>query len=125
MVKPLFPGYLFARFRPSSHLHSIRYARGVNRVLCTGEVPIPLGEEVVNAITDRIGADGFVRNNGVVLRKGDPVIVNDGPLQGLAGVFERELSDGERAVILLKTVEYQATVLIEKMRLRPQAQTDS
>ena len=49
-IKPLFPGYLFARFRPAAHLHSIRYARGVNRVLCTGPAPIPLGDEVVGAI---------------------------------------------------------------------------
>jgi transcriptional antiterminator RfaH len=123
-VKPLFPGYLFARFRPSAHLSSIRYARGVNRVLCTGLVPIPLGDEVVGAIEERVGADGLLQISSTSLRKGDPVVVTEGPLQGLSGVFERELSDGERAVILLKTVEYQARLLIEKMRLKPQAELD-
>ena len=123
VVKPLFPGYLFARFRASAHLHSISYARGVNRVLCTGHVPIPLGDEVVSAIEERVDADGLLRLAGP-LREGDQVVVSEGPLQGLAGVLERELSDGERAVILLKTVEYQARVLIEKMRLRPQTQVE-
>jgi transcriptional antiterminator RfaH len=122
VVKPLFPGYLFARFRPSAHLHSISYARGVNRVLCTGHVPIPLGDEVVGAIEARVDADGLLRMQSAPLREGDQVVVSDGPFQGLEGVLERELSDGERAVILLKTVEYQARVLIEKMRLRPQTE---
>lgn len=122
-IKPLFPGYLFARFSPSSHLRSIRYARGVNRVVCFGELPVPLSEEVVDTIKARVGRDGFVNlNSSKSFRKGDQVVVNEGPLQGLAGVFEQELSDGERAVVLLKTVEYQARVLVEKLRLSAPSQ---
>jgi len=115
-IKPLFPGYLFARFSPSSHLRSIRYARGVNRVISFGELPVPLSDEVVSTIQSRVGRDGFVAM-GSPFRNGDPVVFNEGPLQGLAGVFERDLPDGERAVVLLNTVEYQARVLVEKLRL--------
>jgi hypothetical protein len=45
------------------------------------------------------------------------VYINDGPLQGLVGIFEQEISDGERAVMLLRTVEYQARISVEKWRL--------
>ena len=116
-IKPLFPGYLFARFSPSSHLRSIRYARGVNRVICFGELPVPLSDEVVVTIRSRVGKDGLVTLNSQPFRNGDPVIFNEGPLKGLVGVFERELSDGERAVVLLAAVEYQARVLVEKLQL--------
>lgn len=121
-IRPLFPGYLFVRFSPSSHLHSIRYARGVNRIVCFGELPVPLGDDVVSTIQSRVDDHGFVINNSPVLRKGDQVVINEGPLRGLAGVFERELSDGERALVLLKAVEYQARVLVEKLRLTPRSQ---
>lgn len=121
-IKPLFPGYLFAHFTPSSHLRSIRYARGVNRVICFGELPVPVSEEVVGTIRARVGKDGFVAIGSEPFRKGDQVVINDGPLQGLVGVFEQELSDSERAVVLLRTVEYQARVLVEKLRLSSPSQ---
>jgi transcriptional antiterminator RfaH len=121
-VKPLFPGYLFARFRPSSHLHSIQYARGVNRVVCAGQLPLPVGDEVVSVIQSRVDQDGYLVRPS--LHKGDEVVVNDGPLQGLIGVFEQELPDGERIVILLKAVEYQARVLIDKLQVSPRGESD-
>lgn len=115
-VKPLFPGYLFARFSPSPHFHSIRYARGVTRVLCAGDTPVPLSEEIIGTIQSRVGTDGYVRI-GSPLRQGEEVVINEGPLRGLVGVFERELSDGERAVVLLQAVEYQVRVFVERLRL--------
>lgn len=117
VIKPLFPRYLFARFSPSPHLHSIKYARGVNRVVCAGDVPVPLSEEIIHSIQSRLGKDGVVHKTPSTLRNGDPVVISDGPLQGLAGVFERDFSDGERAIILLKMVEYQVRVFIETWRL--------
>jgi transcriptional antiterminator RfaH len=117
-IKPLFPGYLFAHFSPLPYLHSIRYARGVNRVVCAGDMPIPLGTEIISAIKSKVGKDVFVSLGPGPFMTGDRVIINDGPLQGLSGVFERELSGRERAVVLLKTVDYQARVFIEKWRLK-------
>jgi transcriptional antiterminator RfaH len=117
VVKPLFPRYLFARFSPSPYLHSVKYARGVKRVVCAGDVPVPLDEEIIRSIQSRLGKDGIVHKNPSALRNGDQVIISDGPLQGLAGVFERDFSDGERAVILLKMVEYQVRVFIETWRI--------
>lgn len=118
-VKPLFPGYLFARFCLSPYLHAIRYARGVNRVVSTGELPVPLSDEVISTIESRIGKDGFVEVTPTPFARGQEVVISEGPLQGLVGVFEGDLSDRERASILLRTVEYHARVLIEKSRLMP------
>ncbi|HJQ69034.1 MAG TPA: transcription termination/antitermination NusG family protein [Blastocatellia bacterium] len=125
VIKPLFPRYLFARFSPSPHLHSIKYARGVNRVVCAGDMPVPLDEEIILSIRSRLGKDGIVDKSPSALRNGDPVVINDGPFQGLAGVFERDFSDGERAVILLKMVEYQVRVFIESWRIAPATEAKS
>jgi transcriptional antiterminator RfaH len=121
-LKPLFPGYVFARFCPSPYLHSIRYARGVNRVVCVDGSPIPIDDEIISGIHSRIDEDGFVNLNSCDLTKGQEVLVNDGPLHGLVGIFEPDLSDGGRAALLFRTVEYQLRVLVEKSRLTPVAQ---
>lgn len=117
IIKPLFPGYIFAHFSPSPYLHSIRYARGVRRVVSAGEDPLPLDKEIIWVIQSRVGKDGFVSIGPDSLKTGDQVVINEGLLRGLAGIFEQELSDGERAIVLLRTVEYQARVFIEKWRL--------
>lgn len=117
IIKPLFPGYIFVRFSPSPHLHSIRYTRGVTRVVSSGDAPLPLDDEIISVIKSRVGKDGFVTIGQNSLKAGDQVVINEGPLRGLAGIFEQDLSDGERAVVLLRTVEYQACVFVEKWRL--------
>ena len=117
VIKPLFPGYIFARFSPLPHLHSIRYARGVTRVVSAGDMPVPLDQEIISVIRSRVGKDGFVSIGQDSFKAGDQVFINDGPLQGLVGIFEQDISDGERAVMLLKTVEYQARISVEKWRL--------
>ncbi|MCX7915619.1 MAG: hypothetical protein N3A53_04880 [Verrucomicrobiae bacterium] len=48
------------------------------------------------------------------LRPGEVVEIQAGPLQGLQGIFERELSDKERVVILLDTLARGARVEIAR-----------
>lgn len=121
VIKPLFPGYFFARFRPSEYLHLIQYARGVRRVVSGGDIPLPVDEEIIQAIQSRLGVDGYVTLGLMPLSPGGRVIIQDGPLKGLAGIFERELDDRERVVILLEAIQYQARVLIEKWHLKAAA----
>lgn len=117
--KPLFPGYIFARFCLSPYLHSIRYARGVNRIVCADGLPIPVDDEVISIIRSRMDEDGFVNLAWCEVKKSQDVLINDGPLQGLVGIFDPDLSDRDRAAILFTTVEYQLRVLVEKSSLTP------
>lgn len=117
--KPLFPGYIFARFCPFPYLHSIRYARGVNRIVCADGLPIPVDDEIISMIHSRMDEDGFVSLASVELKKGQNVLINDGPLEGLVGIFDPDMSDGDRAAILFTTVEYQLRILVEKSSLTP------
>jgi transcriptional antiterminator RfaH len=118
VLKPLFSRYLFARFCPVTFLHSIRYARGVYQVVSTAETPTPVDEQIIHTIRSRIGAEGYVTMEPETMRAGDRLVVNEGPLQGLTGIFERELKDRERVVLLLEAIEYQARLLIEKRYLK-------
>lgn len=117
-IKPLFPSYLFARFCPATYLHSIQYARGVRQVVRGGSLPLPIDEEIIQVIKSEVGENGFVDLQPRSLQPGDRVVVKEGPLQGLKGLFKQELSDKQRVVVLLETIQYQARVLIEKGNLQ-------
>jgi transcriptional antiterminator RfaH len=119
-AKPLFPGYLFARFCPEISCESVKNSRGVLRVVSSGRYPIPLGETVVQEIRDRIEEDGLIRLRPRGLEIGTRVWIQDGPFEGLMGRVERELEGGKRVAILLETL-MQARVLIERRWLEAEA----
>jgi transcriptional antiterminator RfaH len=113
-IRPLFPTYLFARFCPAQHLHSIRYSRGVCRVVSGGETPLPVEDEIISEISARMSDDGYVRLEEKVWRQGDLVRVEEGPLRGCSGIFDRELDDRRRVVILLDVIKQARTVLAKR-----------
>ena len=70
---------------------------------------------LARAADEKSGLDGegFVRIDDEP-RPGDAVIVREGPLKGLTGVFSREMKEDERVMILLNAVSYQARAVIHK-----------
>lgn len=112
-VRPLFPGYVFARFCATLSLRAVRYSRGVRRILGIGDRPWPMDDAIVASIRDRVGAEGFVELADPVLRSGDSVRVAAGPLRGWSGIFDRSLSDAQRVVILVETLQ-QGRVVIRR-----------
>lgn len=115
VVKPLFPGYIFARFRFNDMYHRIRFTRGVHSLVCFSNRPAPVDEEIISLIRSRIGTDGFVKTLAE-LKAGDEVVINDGRFQKLHGVFEREMqeADADRVTILLSSVSFQAHVVVDR-----------
>lgn len=113
LVKPLFPGYIFARFKLDDLLHKIQFTRGVNNVVAVGGKPAPIDDEVMEVMLSREGADGFV-HIGEELRPGDKVIIKQGILRNFVGIFQGHHKDEERVSILLETVSYQNRLIIER-----------
>ena len=120
-AKPMFPRYIFARFNRESLLHNIRYTRGVHSVVSFGNGPTPIDEEVIEIIKSRMGADGFVRI-GEQMQAGDPIVINSGPMKSFTGIFEREMKDAERIMVLLDTISFQGRLEVsrESVSKRPQ-----
>jgi transcriptional antiterminator RfaH len=116
LAKPLFPGYLFARFDASKLLSKVHYTRGVQSVISFGDSPTPIDESVIELIQSRVQPDGFVQI-AEEFQRGDKVTVKGGLLKGLHGVFNRRIKGTDRVHILLKTVSYQAGVTIERDQL--------
>jgi transcription elongation factor/antiterminator RfaH len=114
--KPLFRSYFFVRFCPRTFQHLIQFARGVRRIVGTGNTALPVDEEIIQLIRARISSTVEEPHTG--LRMGERVVIKEGPLQGLEGVLINEYDDQQRVHVLLHTIEFQAKVLIEKWKLR-------
>lgn len=118
-VRPFFPGYAFLRFDHPAQFQMVKYTRGVKRVVGNREGPIPVPDEVVTGIRAR-ERDGFVelQKYGQAPGVGDEIEVVEGPLKGLRGIFQKDLDDRERVMILMNYVSYQGSLRIEKAKLK-------
>ncbi|MDQ1592152.1 MAG: transcriptional antiterminator RfaH [Pyrinomonadaceae bacterium] len=111
VTKPFFPRYIFARFEAETMLHKVSFVRGVHSVVGFGAGPAPIDDELIEIIKSRMGEDGFV-NFGEQLKRGDRVLINDGPVKDFVGIFEREVSASERVVVLLTCAKYQCRLSV-------------
>jgi transcriptional antiterminator RfaH len=104
-VKALFPGYLFAYFCVETNLRAARYARGVLSVVSAGDRPLPVEEEIIDSLRERMDHLGCVTLEVRSFTPGDLVRITDGPLVGWQGVFDSTLGDAQRVVIFLEALQ--------------------
>src|SRR5437868_6529908 len=57
LVKPLFPNYIFGRFKANDVLYKARFARGVHSIVSMGNTPSPIADQVIDLIKSRQGID--------------------------------------------------------------------
>ncbi|MCA1568627.1 MAG: hypothetical protein LC803_23875 [Acidobacteria bacterium] len=115
--KPMFPRYIFAKFDAADLLHKIWHTRGVHSVVCFGGSLVPIEVEVITLLQAQVDENGYIRL-GEELKRGDRVVVTDGLLKDFAGVFERNMKDNERVMVLLTTISYQGRLCVEKGLVR-------
>ena len=113
ITQPLFPRYIFAKFNARDQLSKILFTRGVHNVVCFGDSPACVSEEVIDVIRARIDQNGFVKINNE-LKPGDRVVIGAGPLRNLVGIFEREVKGSDRIMILLTAIGYQGRLVVDR-----------
>ena len=113
VVKPLFPGYIFARFDASTMLYKVWFTRGVDNVVNFGQKPAIVPDEIIMLIRLQMGTDGYVKI-GEELALGDKVRIKGGTLNNFVGVFERNASAAKRVNLLLSAVTYQCRLEIDR-----------
>lgn len=113
VFKPLFPNYIFARFKFNEVYHRIRFTRGVHSLVMFNNTPTPVDDEIIELIRSRMGEDGVVKTMEE-LKPGDAVMIRDGRFKNLCGVFERGMPDADRVRVLLNTVSFQAHVVVNR-----------
>ena len=116
VTSPLFPSYFFAQFDVALNGRLVRYADGVINVVSFGGKPALVDPNIITALKDYAPGDiVIVQPTG--LRPGDVVEIQTGPLRGMQGIFEREMSDRDRVVILLEVLMKSTRVQVSREQL--------
>jgi transcription antitermination factor NusG len=105
--KPLFPGYLFCRYRTSFNYRIVE-APWVVRIVGTGKAPTPIPEEEVVAIRKVVNSP-FQPEPWRTLRVGQRVQVQSGPLLGVTGTLV-QVKNGTRLVIGVNALQQYVAV---------------
>jgi transcription antitermination factor NusG len=99
---PFFSCYLFARLNGALDFSTVQWTPGLRTVVHFGGKPAIVPDEVVSAIKKRLD---WLHESGQTtypFKSGDRIIVRNGPLADLEGVFEERLSSRDRARILVE-----------------------
>ncbi|MBT3388380.1 MAG: UpxY family transcription antiterminator [Desulfobacula sp.] len=86
---PLFPGYIFVQssFKPKDQLNVLKTV-GAVRLLGNQNGPIPVPEFQIESLRILTNSNvDLISGTSVQLRKGDPVMIIEGPLAGVKGEF--------------------------------------
>lgn len=113
---PLFPSYIFARFDAAQSARLVKYSNGVINLVSFGGKPATVDESLIESIKAH-AQDDTVVVQPKPLKRGDVVEIQEGPLRGLHGVFEREMSDRDRVVVLLNVLSQGARVEVYREQL--------
>ncbi len=103
VIEPLFPSYIFALFDQEKQSHMIKYTRGVKYIVGKDN-PSIVYPEIIDAIRERMQGDVIIPDPEH-LKKGDRVLIKEGPFKNLYGIFEGNIPGRERAMILLDALQ--------------------
>jgi len=98
---PFFSCYLFVRLDPSNGHSSVRWTPGLRRIVTFGDQPAVVDDDVVSFLRQRLAEMKESGYKGYRFKPGERVVVRSGPLSDFQAVFERRLSSGQRARILV------------------------
>jgi transcription termination/antitermination protein NusG len=114
---PLLPGYVFVRFdmEPETYWDIIK-TTGVVRMVSFRGGPVPANDEEVASLMILDGTDRTVQNRAYI-RKGDKVMIMEGPLKGLVGFYLRRKGQTDKVVVSLELLKRSLAVEIEDWAL--------
>lgn len=114
VVRPLFPGYLFiALDLARDRWRSVRSTLGVVNLVMSGELPVPLPCEALDAIRAREDARGLVSPSlSPALAVGSRIKLLDGIFAEHGGVLDC-ISDERRVAVLVQLLGRPARVIVD------------
>jgi len=106
---PLFPGYVFVKseLKPHERLEIVKTV-GVVRLVGNRDGPVPVDDEAIDSLRIMVTGDNPVAT-GTRLKKGDRVMVVEGPFVGIIGTFVRYRGSG-RVVVSIEALGQYAAV---------------
>jgi transcriptional antiterminator NusG len=116
---PLFPGYLFVRLElnAQTHLNVVQTAGAVNLVGVKGK-PVPVADDEMANLQVLDGTDRSLRQLSG-MKKGDKLMIIDGPLKGLIGTYQRLKDKSARLVVGLSLLNQSVAVELDDWAVEP------
>ena len=121
-IEPMFSRYLFIRLDlGTTSVASVRSTRGVTGLVQSGNTLVPVPESFMSVLLQTADAETGVHTpEPNLLLEGDAIVLTDGPLANLHGVFKA--ADGDaRAIIMLKLLGTETEVAVSVKQLWRQA----
>lgn len=111
---PLFPRYLFVGIDLGvQRWRSILSTFGVSRLVCSGELPTPIADQVIHSLKAREDAEGYVRLEfRPNFRAGDKIRILEGAFADCLGLYEG-MRDSDRVAILLDLLGRKVRVTVD------------
>jgi transcription antitermination factor NusG len=117
---PLFPGYVFARFR-LVEMHEILKTPGVVTVVRVNGYPTPIREEELESVRRLVAGvnqTGVMPSPSDYLEEGEEVVVAEGPFKGMYGVL-LEIKGRATVVVRLSAIRQAVRVTLDRRLVRP------
>jgi transcriptional antiterminator RfaH len=122
-IQPLFPAYLFVHCDLEQvEVGNLQWVPGLRRIIGFGGRPAVVPDAAIDLIRDhlrQIESQGGLPTHGFKL--GDEVVIDNGPLAGLRGIFQGPLGPAERVHILIRFLGEvnRAEVPVQVLRAAP------
>ncbi len=107
-VEAMFPGYIFARFRYSTHSRQVVYSQGITRLVELGERRV-IPDQIIQDLKDSI-PEGVIEAPDLSVEPGAEIEFVTGTLKGLNGKVLAQLPAKNRVQILLEFLGREITV---------------
>lgn len=107
---PLFPGYVFCRFKPGS-ASSILSTSGVVDVVGFGNQPVPIDDHEIHQL-QRLVETNLNYQPCPYLKVGQRVQIREGPLSGVEGILQ-QIKSGARVVLSVELLQRSVAVEID------------
>ena len=113
ILVPLIPGYVFVRsaLAPEEYYRIIQTV-GVVRMVAFKGKPVPANDREISSLMILDGTEQTVQNR-TYMRKGDRVMIMEGPLKGLEGFYIRHKNKTDQVVVSVELLQRSLEVEIE------------
>jgi transcription termination/antitermination protein NusG len=113
ILTPLLPGYVFVHtdLTHEQHIHILKTV-GIVRMISFKGQPVPANDDEIASLMILNGTDRTVQNRDY-MKKGDRVMILEGPLKGLVGFYLRHAGKKDKVVVSVELLMRSLEIEIE------------
>jgi len=117
ILVPLLPGYIFVQYDQDPEIYwDVVKTVGVVRMVGFEGKPVPASDDEIQSLMILDGTDRTVHNQAY-MKRGDKVMIMDGPLKGLVGLYVRHKGRTDKVVVNVELLNRSLAVEIEDWAL--------